>query len=44
MDVAEFFDAFVVGEDVEVVVARLPEGALDTAQSYREFQSFDCVG
>ena len=31
MHVLQFFDSFVVGEDVEVVVAGLPEGSLGEA-------------
>jgi hypothetical protein len=41
MHVLEFFDAFVVGEDVEVIVARLPEGALRETSGDGDLQSLE---
>ena len=42
MHVLEFFDSFVVGEDVEVVVAGLPEGFRCEALRDGKFEGLDC--
>jgi hypothetical protein len=41
VEVAELFDALLCGEDVEVVVAGEPEGALFALDGDGEFQGFD---